>query len=687
MPYSSGYRIFYGDGIQNMLVPGTTDPVVARIKINSYYGSVELNKKDKETNQSVAQGQAVLKNATYGVFEQSTGKQITTITTDENGYGKSNAVLSYNQYYLQEINPSTGYLLDETRYNFDIRGKESESVDVFETVVKNYISILKQYEFVDGNTTFLNAEKGITFEIYYPNGDKFDEITTDKNGYATINLPYGVWKFHQVNSTTGFEKIYDFYITVDYNSEQEQYYNILNNSLTAYLQVFKTDTETGKTIALANTTFKIYNKDTKQFVSQYVGGKVYSEFKTDENGVFITYLKLVAGNYKLIETSSPSGYLLDENGLDFTIGSDTHYAYTTYGPFVTVYYENSPIKGQIEVIKNGEVFTIEDGTFNYNDKTTLEGIVYNIYADEDIKSSDGNYVYYNKGDLVGTITTNKDGYAVSDKLPLGKYKVVEVKTNEEYILDETEYFVELTEVDNKTAIVYSSLEMTNTLKKGKVEFTKTDLVTGDVIPNTIIEIYTENDELIFTGKTDDNGKVVIDNLKVGKYYILEKEAATGYLITDEKVYFELKDNGEIVKVEMKDAPITGTLEFTKIDISTSNPLPNTLIEIYNEKDELVFSGRTDENGKITIDELRYGKYYIVEKEAPEGYQLNSEKMWFEILEDGEIVKAEMKDEKIVVEVPNTLQNDYVPFIMLGITVVGLGAVAYGITKKKKSNKK
>lgn len=247
MPYNSGYKFFVGDGIQNMYVPGTTDPVIAKIRVNSYYGDVELTKKDKETNQTTPQGQATLKNAEYGVYEQATGKLVTTIKTDENGYGKSPKVLPYNSYYLQEINASEGYLLDNTKYNFDLKGKENEKLDVFETVVKNYISILKQYEFVDGETTFLNAEKGITFEIYYPNGNKFDEITTDKNGYATINLPYGVWKFHQVNSTTGYEKIYDFFITVDYNSEKEQYYNILNNALSAYLQVFKTDIETGKT--------------------------------------------------------------------------------------------------------------------------------------------------------------------------------------------------------------------------------------------------------------------------------------------------------------------------------------------------------------------------------------------------------------------------------------------------------
>lgn len=684
MPYNSAYELFVGDGIQNMMIPGTTDPVIAKIRVNSYYGEVELTKKDKETNETTPQGQATLKNAEYGVYEQATGKLVTTIKTDENGYGKSPKVLPYNSYYLQEINASEGYLLDNTKYNFDLKGKENEKLDVFETVVKNYISILKQYEFVDGETTFLNAEKGITFEIFFPNGDKFDEITTDKNGYATINLPYGVWKFHQVNSTTGYEKIYDFFITVDYNSEKEQYYNILNNALSAYLQVFKTDIETGKTIALANTTFKIYNKDTKQYVSQYVGGKVYSEFKTDEDGRFISFLKLVAGNYKLIETESPQGYLLDKNGLDFTIGDNTHYAYTTYGPFITVYYKNTPIKGQIEISKSGELFAIDNGNFNYDSKKTLEGIVYNIYAEEDIKSPDGNHIYYNKGDLVGTMTTNKDGYAISEKLPLGKYIVKEAQTDDEYVLDENEYHIELTEIDNLTPIVYDSLEMTNILKKGKIEFTKTDLVNGEVIPNTIIEIYTENNELIFTGTTDEKGKVVVDDLKVGKYYILEKESATGYVITDEKVYFEIKDNGEIVKAEMKNKPITGTVEITKQDVSTSEPLPNTLIEVYNDKDELVFSGRTDENGKIIIEELRYGKYYFVEKEAPEGYTLNPEKMYFEILEEGEIVKCTMVDEKVVIEVPNTGVDDkHIAEIFGSLLILsGIGVIVY-VKKKRK----
>ena len=282
------------------------------------------------------------------------------------------------------------------------------------------------------------------------------------------------------------------------------------------------------------------------------------------------------------------------------------------------------------------------------------------------------------------MTTNEDGYAISEKLPLGKYIVKEAETDDEYVLDETEYHIELTEVDNLTPIVYDSLEMTNILKKGTVEITKKDLVNGDVIPNTILEIYTENNELIFTGTTDEDGKIVVDELKVGKYYILEKEAATGYVITDEIVYFEIKDNGEIVKAEMKNKPITGTVVITKQDVSTSEPLPNTLIEVFNDKDELVFSGRTDENGQITIEDLRYGKYYFVEKEAPEGYTLNPEKMYFEILEDGEIVKCTMVDEKVVIEVPNTGVNDYHIIELVGSLLIlsGIGVIVY-VKKKRK----
>ena len=102
----------------------------------------------------------------------------------------------------------------------------------------------------------------------------------------------------------------------------------------------------------------------------------------------ITYLKLPAGNYKLIEVSAPNGYLKDKDGLKFTIGNDTHYSYTTYGAFITVTYKNTPIKGQLEIKKTGENLVIKDGKYTYKDKK-LSGGTFEIYAEEDIKAADG----------------------------------------------------------------------------------------------------------------------------------------------------------------------------------------------------------------------------------------------------------------------------------------------------------
>ena len=669
---------------QKTISRGYVDPVDTDVNINVVGGKIKVIKHDSKNDSVVAQGEATLVGAKYGIYD-SDNNLVETLTIGSDSTATSR-FLRPAAYSIKEISASRGYKLDNNVYQVSISSSNTYDVIVKEDVIENYISILKQYDYVDGNTTFLNAESNIVFDIYDHNNSFVKSITTDKNGYATTTLPYGVYRFSQQNTHTGFEKIYDFYVTVDENSEKEQYYNILNNKLAAYLQVLKIDEDTGRRITIKDTKFKILNTDTNQYISQYVGGKVIDSFTTDEDGKFITPLKLEAGNYKLIEVESPKGYLLNADGLDFTIGEDTHYAYTTYGAIVTVEFCDKQIKGVIEINKNGEVFTIEDDTFNYNGRKNLEGIVYHIIAAEDIKSADGNYIYYQKDKLVDTLTTNNIGYAKSKQLPLGKYIVYEFSTIGDYILDSKQYEVELTEKDNRTEIVYSKLKLTNTLKKGDLKFTKTDLVNGDVIPNTVIEIYTENDELIYHGKTDKDGKVTIKNLPLNtKFYIIEKDCE-GYVITDDKVYFEIKEDGEIVKAEMKNKPITGDLEFTKLDYSNDEPIENTIIEIYNDKDELEFTGKTDKDGKVIIKNIRYGKHYILEKEAPEGYELNEEKMYFEIKEDGEIVKATMKDKEIPhIDVPDTDIKDSNHNFAYGIEIIILGIVTivYAIIKKKK----
>ena len=148
-----------------------------------------------------------------------------------------------------------------------------------------------------------------------------------------------------------------------------------------------------------------------------------------------------------------------------------------------------------------------------------------------------------------------------------------------------------------------------------------------------------------------------DNLSLGKYYVIEKDNIDGYHKDDTKYYFEInKDKKLNIELIINNYLKKGILEFTKEDLVTSEGIPNTTIEIYNENDELLLTRETDENGKVTINDLPYGKYYIIEKEANTLYQITNEKVYFEI-STREIVKATMTNEKKVFEVPKTYKND------------------------------
>ncbi len=608
-------------------------------------GRIQVKKVDSQTKTCTPRGQATLIGAKYGIYDWN-NHLVDTLTINDSCNATSK-LLPYGNYKIKEIEPSNGYHISTNIYSQFVAEELDYSITDEEDVVTNFISILKQYQHVDGNTTFLNAEAGITFEIYYPNGNLYDTIITDKNGYATIEIPYGIWKFHQVNTSPNFEKIYDFYITVDKNSKKEQYYNILNNSLSAYLQVIKVDSETGKTIALENTTFKIFNMDKNQFVSQYVGGKVYSEFKTDSDGKFITYLKLEAGNYKLIEISNPNGYVINPNGVEFTIGSDTHYAYTNYGVVVTITYENQPIKGVIEITKKGEKVVIEDGSYKY-EQIPLDNVTFEIYASEDILSADKNVIYYKKDQLVDTVVSNPYGIATSKAMPLGKYYLIEVNTKDTHILNTEKYEFTLEMVDNRTPIVYHNYTMFNMLKKGTLEFKKTDLVTSKGIPNTEISIFHMKEDgtsdLVFKGMTDLDGEITIFNLFVGKFKIVETNPATSYILNDEPIFFEIKENGDIVKANMTNEKITSKLIIHKVD-KNGNPIAGVKFGIFDLDNNLLDTIITDQNGLAEITK-EYGSYYYQEVETVVGFVLNNDKIYFDIKEHNKVIDSTIINEKI-----------------------------------------
>ena len=593
-------KFLYGSN-QKMISSGVLDPVISSLTIKTNSGNVSPKKLDRETGEK-AQGDATLKGAKYNVINSNGDVVDTLVTGSENERSKE---LPYGNYKLKEVSPSVGYELDENEYVFTLDNNNIDiKVDVFENVIKRKVNLFKVY--ASEKTGILLGEPNIKFDIYLKsNNSLYKSITTDKNGLATVALPYGTYTVKQITTTKDYEKLEDFEIVIDH-SEKDPMNKILSNAeIKARLKVIKVDEDTGKVIKRSNISFKVFDVNKNDYVCQtitYPKGETICEYKTDENGILITPYPLNSGKYKLEEVEQAiDGYVWNKESVEFEIGEEAELITDNeFGILFETKFSNKEVKGTIEINKIGEELVIEDGTYEYFENK-LEGVVLGVYASSDIYNGVGDKIF-KKDELISKVTTDENGYSKLEKLHLGKYYIKELKTLDGYVLNDTKHEFELKYKDHLTEIVTYSINIHNYLRKGK-------------------------------------------------------------------------------------------LEFTKVDVSTSDPLPNTKIEIYTENDELIFSGITNEEGKITIEDLPIGKFYILEKEAPEGYTLNDEKMWFEIKEDGEIVKATMTDDKLIIEVPNTLKNDnnvielsLLVVLASGLCITGLEIFKYAKKKKEKKNK-
>ena len=572
--------VYYNSNSQKLAHTRLSDPVTAKLNLNIVAGTVKINKLDKDTNKNKAQGEGSLKGAVYDIFNEN-DEYITSVTTDELGQAVSVNLPSLGHYYLKEKTPSKGYTLDETKYEFDMTKENlNQNINVYEKVISKSYDITKVY--ACNKTGIMIPEQNVEFGIYDKNNKLVLKKTTDKDGKIYFTLPYGSYTLRQLTTTKGYEKIEDYNFEI--KDVGEKVNKIFSNAkITSKIKIIKVD-ENDQRVKKAGIKFKIKNIDTNKYVCQkitYPNEKTICEYETTSDGTLITPYPLNYGNYQVEEVDEKiTGYLWNKIPLKFSINENSTIVKNGDDSIIELRFKNTEVKGKITINKFGEKFTIEKNKYSYTTKK-LENVLFGVY-DED-------------KNLIKRIYTDKNGYAEITNLKLGVYYIKELQTPKGYILDNKEYKIELTYKDQYTSIVTSNINLKNYLEKG-------------------------------------------------------------------------------------------TLEFTKTDVSTSEALPNTLIEIYNENDELIFSGRTNENGKIIIPGLRYGKYYIVEKKATEGYNLNPNKMWFEILEDGKVVKSTMTDEKMVVEVPNTNKNDNLVLGMISLISLGLGCAIYGTIKSKKRKK-
>ena len=549
---------------------------------------VHVVKTDADTG--TAQGDATLAGAVYGIYNN--GELVDTYTTGPDGDFMTRYYVCGDNWTIREIEPSTGYLLNDTVYEvgaspqlYEVELNTAEN-QVTETVIYGNIQLIKHTDDPDPdvsekeNTEEPNEgvierpEARAVFEVFLKAAGSYDGakeserdlLTTDSDGFAASKqLPYGHYTVHQTAGEEGKAFIPDFTVFVNENGFTYSY--ILNNrTITARLLVEKCDAETGNIIPMTGTGFQIKDLSTGEFITQeifYPNPETLDTFYVSDEGWLMLPEPLHTGDYELYEVAAPYGYVLSSEPVPFTIdGSEA---------VVTVTQYNMPQKGQFTISKTGEVFASvqeNDGLYQpvYEVKG-LPGAVYDVIADEDIYTGDGT-LRTAKDTVVETLTTGEDGTAQSGLLYLGRYRLEERQAPAGMVLNTEPEYAELTYAGETVEVTQTAVGLYDERQKAAVDLHKsleTDelfgIGLGEEFKDISFGLYAASDltaadgsiipedgllEVVSVAANENGGfsSSFASDLPFGSYYVKERTTNAAYILSDQEYPLEFAYAGQ-----------------------------------------------------------------------------------------------------------------------------------------------
>ena len=649
---------------------------------------VTVTKTDAETGSP--QGNASLAGAVYGIYK---GEElIDTYTTDENGQFTTKYYICDNDWTVREISPSEGYLLDTAIHKVGAEPElytvelNSTANDVNEQVIKGNIALIKHTD--NGETQIETPEEGAVFEVFLKSAGSYenaketerDVLTCDENGFAqTKDMPYGIYTVRQTSGWEGRELMKDFDVFISKDGQTYRY--LINNAnFESYIKIVKKDVETGNTIPYAGAGFQIYDPNGNLVTMTFTYPEVTTidTFYTTADGDLITPQTLEYGKgYSLVEVQAPYGYVLNSEPVYFDVvqeNSEEESGITV----IEVVRSNMAQKGTITVEKSGEVFSSVAGDKGLYQPifsvSGLEGAVYEITAAEDIVTLDGT-VRANKGEVVDTVTTGKDGTVKSKELYLGKYEVKEITAPYGMVLNEEVRSVELVYAGQNVDVTETATSFYNERQRVEIDLIKSLAIdeaygigkNGEIFDVTF-GLYAAEELTAADGKTipadglievislDESGHgKAISDLPMGSYYVQEISTNSAYIVSDAKypVIFEYagQDTETVCITANEGEAITNDIIYGSVSGKKSDEdgkaLGGAVIGIFTTgtteftKENAIAATTSKDDGSFSFAKVPYGTWIIREIESPKGYVLSEEEIAVTIGKVDEVVEIEL----------------------------------------------
>ena len=603
---------------------------------------IKIYKYDKDTKMP-------LEGATFEIRRD--GQVLATVKTDVNG-NAGLYDLPKGFYQVVETEPPQGYLRDEQVHEVYIDPTADPTQLVREVNVANTKKLSIRIVKIDKETKV--PLSGWKFDVYY-NDAHLTTVTTNQNGEAMVeNLQPGTYRVKETGGDTEHYNMDAGEQTVELVKDQAEIPTLtFANTIKKHFGIYKIDAETHKPIE--GVTFEIY-KD----------GKLLGNYTTGADGrIWLPYAE--PGTYQAKEVVTDPKYVLNEKV--FTIENNSEYP--TFFTIPNVMKKDitvtkidkdtgKPLQGVVfQGFKDGKSigyfttgadgkFTIsyaDSGTYTFREYHTLAGYVLNKEPITIEHTTDGNvdlvvdntvqkkfevikvdsqtkqplagvqFKIWRDSVLLGDYTTDQNGKITIEKAPAGTYKVQEVATLKEYILNDKPYEIEHT-TDKDT-----SLTIENTKKPG-LSITKIDAETKKPLSGAVFKLTRANGDVVKEDiRTGEDGTAFVEGLDAADYIVTEITAPGGYILDKNPRTISL-EQGKTYTLTVENTKKPGLL-IKKVDAQTSKPLAGASFKITRGDGSVVRENVvSDADGMVHLAELDTGTYIITETKAPSGYVID-----------------------------------------------------------------